>query len=77
MLDSAAGQCAHSEGEAGIRQPQGMRAGKRLSSRCFTIDDASRALHLFKLRSFCEPFNIVPGVTVTFRVAGHILALLL
>ena len=61
------------EGEAEYANRKGMRAGKKIVEPLFTIDDASRALHLFKLRSFCEPFNIVPGVTVTFRVAGHIL----
>lgn len=61
------------EGEAEYANRKGMRAGKKIVEPLFTVDDASRALHLFKLRSFCEPFNIVPGVTVTFRVAGHIL----
>lgn len=61
------------EGEAEYANRKGMRAGKKIVEPLFTVDDASRALHLFKLRSFGEPFNIVPGVTVTFRVAGHIL----
>ena len=61
------------EGEAEYANRKGMRAGKKIVEPLFTVDDAARALHLFKLRSFGEAFNVVPGVTVTFRVAGHIL----
>ena len=59
------------EGEAEYANRKGMRAGKKIVEPLFTVDDAARALHLFKLRSFGEAYNVVPGVTLTFRVAGH------
>ncbi len=52
---------------------KGMRAGRKQVEPLFSIDDADRTLKLFRVRDFDRTFEVVPGVEVTFRVAGHIL----
>lgn len=61
------------ESDAELLNRKGLRAGKRLVEPLFTVDDAYRALKLFKLHDFGSTFSVLPSVTVTFKVAGHIL----
>ncbi len=61
------------ESDAEYANRKGLRAGKKLVEPLFTVDDASRALRLFKIHEFDSCFAVLPGVEVTFRVAGHIL----
>ncbi len=39
----------------------------------YTQEDAKLALKSFKGESYDKPFEVVPGVSVTFREAGHVL----
>lgn len=39
----------------------------------FTVDDATATLRQFRTVRYAEPLQILPGVTLTFRDAGHIL----
>ena len=61
------------EGDAEFANRKGMRAGKKEVVPLFTVDDADRALKLFRIRDFGEEFKVVDGETVKFKVAGHIL----
>lgn len=61
------------ESDAELLNRKGMRAGKKIVEPLFTVDDAYRAMKLFKIHDFNSTFAVVPGVTVTFKVAGHIL----
>ncbi len=61
------------ESEAEFANRKGMRAGKRFVEPLFTVDDADRALKLFRIHDFADEFNVIPGVRVRFKVAGHIL----
>ena len=48
-------------------------AGKKFVEPLFTVDDAYRALKLFRIHDFDKEFKVVDGIKVIFRVAGHIL----
>lgn len=61
------------ESDAEFANRKGMRAGRKFVEPLFTVDDAYRALKLFRIHDFGEKFSVIPGVKVTFRVAGHIL----
>lgn len=61
------------ESDAEFANRKGMRAGKNFVEPLFTVDDANRALKLFRVRDFGREFGVIPGVRVTLRVAGHIL----
>ena len=52
---------------------KGQRAGKKAQQPLFTVDDAYDALKLFKIHDFNEIFQVVPGVEINFKKAGHIL----
>ena len=61
------------EGDAELLNRKGMRAGKKFVEPLFTVDDAYRALKLFRVHEFNKEFKVVDGIKVIFRVAGHIL----
>lgn len=61
------------ESDAEFANRKGMRAGKKFVEPLFTVDDADRALKLFRIHDFAAEFTVVPGVRVRFKVAGHIL----
>ena len=61
------------ESDAEFANRKGMRAGKKFVEPLFTIDDANRALKLFRVKEFGKEFTVIPGVRVILRVAGHIL----
>ena len=61
------------ESDAEFANRKGMRAGKKLVEPLFTLDDAYKALTMFKIHDFDEGFSVIPGITVKFKVAGHIL----
>lgn len=61
------------EGDAEFANRKGLRAGKKIVEPLFTVDDAYYALKLFKIHDFDDVVDIVPGIKVQFRVAGHIL----
>ncbi|MDY4921111.1 MAG: MBL fold metallo-hydrolase [Phascolarctobacterium sp.] len=61
------------ESDAEFSNRKGMRAGKKMVEPLFTVDDANRALKLFRIKDFGKPFSPIPGVQVILRVAGHIL----
>ena len=49
------------------------KQGKELLQPMYTIEDAKRASALFVEKDLDAPFEVVPGVVVTFVEAGHIL----
>ena len=61
------------ESDAEFANRKGMRAGKKWVEPLFTVDDAYKALTLFRIHEFNEAFTVIPGITVKFKVAGHIL----
>lgn len=61
------------ESDAEATNRKGLRAGKKMVEPLFTVDDAYRALNLFRIHDFNQKFEVVPGVSVVLRVAGHIL----
>ena len=61
------------ERDAEFANRKGMRAGKKFVEPLFTVDDANRALKLFRVKEFGKEFTVIPGVKVILRVAGHIL----
>lgn len=61
------------ESDAEFANRKGMRAGKKFVAPLFTVDDAYRALNLFRIHDFSKEFSVLPGVKVKFKVAGHIL----
>ncbi len=61
------------ESDAEFANRKGMRAGKKLVEPLFTLDDAYRALTMFRIHDFDEEISVVPGIKVKFKVAGHIL----
>ena len=69
LLDSAYIQ----EMEAEWRSRKAKRAGRRAVEPLYTEEDARRAIRLLKTVAYDDPANLAPGVTVTFRDAGHIL----
>ena len=66
--------CGHiQEQDAEIATRKGLRAGRAEMKPIYTADDAYLALKQFVCFDYNENVEIVPGVTVRFRVAGHIL----
>ncbi len=61
------------ESDAELVNRKGMRAGKKFVEPLFTVDDAYRAITLFKIHDFNEVVHVLPGVSIKFKVAGHIL----
>lgn len=69
LLDSAYIQ----EMEAEWRTRKARRAGRRSVEPLYDQDDAKKAVRMFKELGYGNPVQVAPGVTVTFRDAGHIL----
>lgn len=61
------------ESDTELNNRKGQRLGKKVEQPLFTLDDAFAALKLFKVRDFNSKFQVVPGVEVNFKKAGHIL----
>ena len=49
------------------------RKGQAPIQPLYLLDDAERAMELFRGIRYAESFEVVPGVSVTYRDAGHIL----
>lgn len=49
------------------------RAGKKPVDPLYTVLDATQSLALFRREKYDQPFHPAPGITVTFRDAGHVL----
>ncbi len=61
------------ESDAQESNKKGQRTGKAPVQPLFTLDDSFEALKHFKMHDFDSKFTVIPGVEVTFKVAGHIL----
>lgn len=61
------------ESDAEFANRKGMRAGKSVVEPVYTVDDAYKALQHFRTHEFGEFIEVLPGVQVKFKVAGHIL----
>lgn len=61
------------EGDAEYANRKGLRAGKPSVEPLYSVDDAYITLRHFKVHDFNTTFEVIPGVKVTFLVAGHIL----
>lgn len=61
------------EQEAAWKSRKNSRQGKGKVDPLYTEDDARRATLLLKPLPFEEPFEVVPGLTLKFFPAGHIL----
>jgi metallo-beta-lactamase family protein len=53
-------------------QRRGNRHGRQVEP-LYTVEDAEAALKLFRTVPYDHPFEVCPGVELTFRDAGHIL----
>lgn len=66
---------------ATLAQRDAERMNRRLESRgrrpriepLYTVDDAIETLHAMRAVAYGQPFEVLPGVELTFRDAGHIL----
>ncbi len=72
MLDAARIQEEDAQYKAKRHQKEGRRP-KHTASPLYTVNDAKKALPLFRGVKFREPVQLNDQVTVTFREAGHIL----
>ena len=61
------------ESDAEFANRKGLRAGKSVVEPLYTVDDAYKALQHFHTHEFGEMLEVLPGVQVKFKVAGHIL----
>ena len=61
------------ESDAEFANRKGLRAGKSVVEPLYTVDDAYKALQHFRTHEFGEMLEVLPGVQVKFKVAGHIL----
>lgn len=61
------------ESDAEFSNRKGLRAGKKVVEPLYTVDDAYKALQHFRIHEFDEMIEVLPGVRVKFKVAGHIL----
>ncbi len=61
------------EMDHGWRNRKNARAGKPEEPPLYTSADATASLRLFRQERYDQPFTPAPGITVTFRDAGHIL----
>ena len=55
------------------RNRKSKRAGRALEEPLYTMEDAEKALTLFKPVKYAQEFEVFPGVNVRFLDAGHIL----
>lgn len=55
------------------RNRKALRAGKKPEEPLYTALDATQSLQLFRREHYDKPFHPAPGITVTFRDAGHVL----
>jgi metallo-beta-lactamase family protein len=69
LMDSARIQ----ESDVRFVNKRRQRQGKPLVEPLYMADDAKQAISQFVKRRYAQPFEVVPGVTVTFVEAGHIL----
>jgi len=69
LLDSASIQ----ESDVRYINKRRERRGEPLVEPLYTEEDAKLAISLFERRNYNQPFEVIPGVTVTFVEAGHIL----
>lgn len=60
------------EVDSEIANRKGKRAGRQEVKPLYTVDDAYNALKQFAPVKFDEKLQVVPGITVRFRNAGHI-----
>lgn len=66
--------CGHiQESEAEFANRKGKRAGMTEVQPIYTVDDSYIALKQFKTHPFNTDIEIYPGITVRYRIAGHIL----
>ena len=66
--------CGHiQEQDAEIETRKGLCKGKEAVTPLYTVDDSYLALKQFVCHDYDENFEICDGVTIRFRVAGHIL----
>jgi metallo-beta-lactamase family protein len=70
LADSASMQERDAERETRHRQREGQRG--RVEP-LYTVDDAAAVLEQFRTVPYGEPREVLPGVELTFRDAGHIL----
>ncbi len=61
------------ESDAEFNNRKGERAGRPPEQPLYTVDDAYIAMGNFTVHDFNTEIEIVPGVTIRFLVAGHIL----
>lgn len=55
------------------RNRKALRAGRKPEEPLYTALDATQSLELFRRERYNKPFHPAPGITVTFRDAGHVL----
>lgn len=66
--------CGHiQESEAEFANRKGMRAGLPVVEPLYTVDEAYAALKHFVTKPYNQDFEIFPGISIRFRVAGHII----
>ena len=66
--------CGHiQESDAEVATRKGMRLGREAVEPLYTTDDAYLALKHFITHDYDENVELYPGITIRFRVAGHIL----
>lgn len=66
--------CGHiQESDAETMTRKGLRAGKKAVAPLFTVEDAYNVLQYFREHDFHKEFEVFPGISVRFNIAGHIL----
>ena len=74
LCDILLPDCGHiQESDAELATRKGLRAGKAVVEPLYTVDDAYIAMKHFVTHGYNENIEILPGLTIRFRVAGHIL----
>ena len=61
------------ESDAEYENRKGKRAGRPPVEPLYTLADAEAALKIMQTYDYEQPFELCPGVTVTFHDAGHLL----
>lgn len=61
------------ESEAEFANRKGLRAGRKHVEPLYSIEDAEKAIEHFSVHPFNQAFELLPGVSLVFRVAGHII----
>ena len=59
--------------DAEMQNRKGKRAGKKTVQPLYTVDDAFQCLERFTSVPYKEKLEILPGITIRFQNAGHIL----